>query len=350
MSDPGFIAVAGLTKRYKSQAVVDGVSFDVAEGEFLTMLGPSGCGKTTTLRCIAGFIAPDGGSVRIGGRDMTSVPPHRRGLGMVFQNYALFPHLTVAENVAFGLRVRGMGSADVRARVERTLETVQLGGFGARYPKQLSGGQQQRVALARALAYEPRVLLLDEPLSNLDAKLRVEMRAEIRALQRQLGVTALYVTHDQEEALSVSDRVMVLNAGRIEQLSTPWDLYNRPQTRFVASFVGTSNILHAQRTAGGLRVADAVDLPARCDGESGEAWLVARPEGLTLGADSAGPSVPGQIKAVTMLGAMVRVEVALASGARVLVDLTHGGRAPAMSVGETVQVGFDPAAFAVITK
>jgi len=234
--------------------------------------------------------------------------------------------------------------------VERTLETVQLAGFGGRYPKQLSGGQQQRVALARALAYEPRVLLLDEPLSNLDAKLRVEMRAEIRTLQRQLGVTALYVTHDQEEALSVSDRVMVLNAGRIEQLSTPWDLYNRPQTRFVASFVGTSNILPAQRTGGGLRVADAFNLPAQCGGGSGEAWVVVRPEGLTLGGDPAGPSVPGQVQAVTMLGAMVRVAVALAGGARVLVDLPHGGRAPAMAVGETVQVGFDPAACALIRK
>ncbi len=251
MTTDAFIDVAALTKRYGTTTVVDRVSFAAGEGEFLTFLGPSGCGKTTTLRCVGGFIAGDGGEVRIEGKDMNGVPPHRRRLGMVFQNYALFPHLSAFENVAFGLRIRGVAT-------RRAGEAHRAGaGHGAawagsedRYPKQLSGGQQQRVALARALVYEPRVLLLDEPLSNLDAKLRIEMRSEIRNLQRELGVTALYVTHDQEEALSVSDRVAVMNQGRIEQISSPWDLYNQPRTLFVASFVGTANVFRAARAMG----------------------------------------------------------------------------------------------------
>ena len=255
-----FIEVEELSKRYGASTVVDRVSFGAQEGELLTFLGPSGCGKTTTLRCIGGFITPDGGAIRIGGADMRTVPPHRRQLGMVFQNYALFPHLSVFENVAFGLRVRGVGHEETARRTGRALEMVRLAGLADRYPKQLSGGQQQRVALARALVYEPRVLLLDEPLSNLDAKLRIEMRSEIRNLQRELGLTALYVTHDQEEALSISDRVMVMNQGRVEQISAPWDLYNRPRTLFVASFVGTANILPARPNGSAVRIAETFDL------------------------------------------------------------------------------------------
>ena len=221
----------------------------------------------------------------IEGKDMTGVPPYRRHLGMVFQNYALFPHLSVFENVAFGLRIRGADRDEIAKRVTRALEMVRLGGLGERYPKQLSGGQQQRVALARALVYEPRVLLLDEPLSNLDAKLRVEMRSEIRNLQRELGVTALYVTHDQEEALSISDRIVVMNQGRIEQISSPWDLYNHPRTLFVASFVGTANVLPARPSdtnAAMLRVADAFDVPCPPEHRSRPGTLVVRPEGVGI--------------------------------------------------------------------
>jgi putative spermidine/putrescine transport system ATP-binding protein len=349
--DVAFIAVENLTKRYGRQTAVDGISFSVPEGEFLTLLGPSGCGKTTTLRCIAGFSHPDGGELRIGGRNMTGMPTYRRNLGMVFQNYALFPHLSVFENVAFGLRIRSVGRAEAKARVERELDTVRLAGLGERYPKQLSGGQQQRVALARALVYEPRVLLLDEPLSNLDAKLRVEMRAEIRQLQQQLGITALYVTHDQEEALSVSDRIMVMSQGRIEQLSTPWELYNRPQTRFVATFVGTANILPARRSGAAVRIADSFDLPCLAGVGSGDVWVVARPECLSLSTTEVKPfSMTGAIKTVTMLGPSVRIEVATPDGLVLLVDVPHGGTLPKLAPRQTAHVTLDPASISVIPR
>jgi ABC-type Fe3+/spermidine/putrescine transport system ATPase subunit len=279
---------------------------------------------------------------------------------MVFQSYALFPHLSVFENVAFGLRIRKVEHAELARRVERALDMVRLGEFAARYPKQLSGGQQQRVALARALVYEPRVLLLDEPLSNLDAKLRVEMRSEIRALQRALGVTALYVTHDQEEALSISDRVMVMNQGKIEQLSTPWELYNRPATRFVASFVGAANILHAEAlevrgsdalvlVAGALRLA----LPRAGLPDARELWLVARPEALHIMPVAEDPPdgvTEGKVVQLTLLGATLRADVELPGGSRVLVDITHGGAAPAMSPGDAVAVRFDAARIVFIPR
>jgi putative spermidine/putrescine transport system ATP-binding protein len=352
-----FISVRGLTKRYDKAAVIDALSFDVAEGEFLTFLGPSGCGKTTTLRCIAGFIEPDAGAIHLAGRDVTGVPPYQRNLGMVFQNYALFPHLSVADNVGFGLSIRGVERREATSRVERALEMVRLGKLSARYPKQLSGGQQQRVALARALVYEPRVLLLDEPLSNLDAKLRVEMRAEIRQLQRQLGVTALYVTHDQEEALSVSDRVMVINQGHIEQLSTPWELYNQPRTAFVASFVGTSNLIPARRSAqsGMLRIADRFEmpLPAGLDAAPESMWLVARPESVSLapiGADGADGAITGRLRSLTLLGATLRAEIAIADDLCILVDMPHGGVAPTLAAGDEVLIRLDPARVAVIPR
>ena len=356
----GFIEIGGLTKRYGATTVVDGLSLAVAEGELLTLLGPSGCGKTTTLRCIGGFIAQDSGTIGIAGHDMAGVPPHRRQVGMVFQSYALFPHLSVFDNVAFGLRIRKVERAELSRRVGRALEMVRLGEFAARYPKQLSGGQQQRVALARALAYEPRVLLLDEPLSNLDAKLRVEMRSEIRSLQRALGVTALYVTHDQEEALSISDRVMVMNQGKIEQLSAPWELYNRPATRFVASFVGAANILPAEilevrgsdarvLVAGSLRLSfPRTGLP-----EGRELWLVARPEALHVGRFGEGQPetlAKGKVIQLTMLGATLRAEVEIAGSHRILLDITHGGIQPAISQGDTIAVEFDPARVVFISR
>ena len=251
------IAVSDLVVRYGDVPAVNGVSFTVGPGEHVTLLGPSGCGKTTTLRAIAGLEEPSGGSIRIAGTTVYSaaerrnVPAEKRGVSMVFQSYAVWPHMSVFDNVAYGLRVRKLPKDEIAEQVERALDLVQMRAFADRSAALLSGGQQQRVALARAIAFSPTVLLFDEPLSNLDAKLRVEMRVELRALQRRLGVTSLYVTHDQEEALAISDRVVVMNVGGIEQLGTPEDIYNRPKTRFVADFVGSANLIAGTPRPGG---------------------------------------------------------------------------------------------------
>src|SRR5881409_1438885 len=237
------IAVENLTKRFGALAAVSRVSLSIREGEMFTLLGPSGCGKTTLLRLLAGFYTADEGEIRFGDRVVNDVPPHERGIGMVFQNYALWPHMTVSENVSYGLKLRKVSSSDTAARVQGVLAKVGLTGLGDRYPGQLSGGQQQRVALARALVLNPQMLLLDEPLSNLDAKIRVQVRAEIRKLQKELGITAVYVTHDQEEALSLSDRVAVMRDGVILQVAEPKELYERPRSRFVADFVGVNNFV-----------------------------------------------------------------------------------------------------------
>jgi putative spermidine/putrescine transport system ATP-binding protein len=241
------VALQGIVKRFGETAAVDGVSLDVAEGEFVTLLGPSGCGKTTLLRIIAGFERPDDGRVLLAGDDVTDVPPHRRDVHTVFQQYALFPHLSVAGNVAFGLRRKGLRGADLGRRIDEALELVRLPGLAERYPAQLSGGQQQRVAIARAVVLEPRVLLLDEPLGALDRKLREEMQSELKQLQRRLGIGFVFVTHDQDEALAMSDRVVVMNLGKIEQVGTPREIYERPATRFVAGFVGVTNVFDDER-------------------------------------------------------------------------------------------------------
>ncbi|HJR01993.1 MAG TPA: ABC transporter ATP-binding protein [Methylomirabilota bacterium] len=237
------LSVRRLRKAFGAVVAVDGVSLDAAPGEFLSLLGPSGCGKSTLLRMVAGLVEPDGGEIILADEDITRVAVHRRNLGLVFQSYALFPHMTVFENVAFGLRRRGVAPAELGPRVERMLELVRLGPLGARHPRELSGGQQQRVALARALVTEPRVLLLDEPLSNLDALLRDEMRVELKRLQERLGTTMIFVTHDQAEALILSDRVVVMEAGRVEQIGRPEEVYRRPATAFVARFLGRANFL-----------------------------------------------------------------------------------------------------------
>jgi len=237
------IAVENLTKRFGAQAAVSRVSLSIQEGEMFTLLGPSGCGKTTLLRLLAGFYTADEGEIRFGDRVVNEVPPHERGIGMVFQNYALWPHMTVSENVSYGLKLRKVSSSDMAARVQGVLAKVGLTGLSDRYPGQLSGGQQQRVALARALVLNPQMLLLDEPLSNLDAKIRVQVRAEIRKLQKELAITAVYVTHDQEEALAMSDRIAVFNLGRVCQVGPPKALYERPANRFVADFIGINNLV-----------------------------------------------------------------------------------------------------------
>src|SRR5436305_7181927 len=238
-----FLVLQSVTKRFGDAAAVDGLSLTVEKGEFVSLLGPSGCGKTTTLQMIAGFVEPTSGAVRLEGRDLLAMKPSRRGLGIVFQSYALFPHMTVAENVAFGLEMQGVAAAERVRRVGETLELVGLTAFTGRYPRQLSGGQQQRVALARALVIRPQILLLDEPLSNLDAKLREEMQIELRQIQRTVGTTTILVPHDQGEAMALSDRIVVMNHGRAEQIGPPHEAYERPATPFVASFLGKTNLV-----------------------------------------------------------------------------------------------------------
>jgi ABC-type Fe3+/spermidine/putrescine transport system ATPase subunit len=237
------VEIAGVTKRFGEVAAVDALDLEVHPGEFLSLLGPSGCGKTTTLRLIAGFERPDEGEIRIGGNDVAGLPPYKREVNTVFQSYALFPHLTVGDNVAYGLKQRGLGRKERRARALEMLELVRLTGFEGRKPKQLSGGQQQRVALARALVMQPRVLLLDEPLGALDLKVRKQLQIELKRIQEEIGITFVYVTHDQEEALAMSDRVAVMHSGRIEQLGAPREIYDRPATRFVADFIGETNFI-----------------------------------------------------------------------------------------------------------
>jgi len=296
---------------------VDDVWLEVSTGELVTLLGPSGCGKTTALRMVAGFEPPTAGEVRIDGEVVTRQPPHIRNTAMVFQSYAIFPHLSVFENVAFGLRMRGVGGAELARRVRAMLELVELTGFGERSPDQLSGGQQQRVALARALITEPKVLLFDEPLSNLDAKLRAEMREEIRAIQRRLGITSIYVTHDQAEAMALSDRVVVMRGGRIEQIGTPAEVYARPTTRFVADFLGRVNFLEAEPAGPGQArfrlgphtVTVAVDGTPGAGTTAG--LLVVRPEAVGLAqAAGAPPDRPrGRVRKAVFLGSVAEYEV-----------------------------------------
>jgi ABC-type Fe3+/spermidine/putrescine transport system ATPase subunit len=246
------VGLIGVSKDYQGHVALRPTDLEIAEGEFLTLLGPSGCGKTTMLRIVAGFVVPTAGRVMFDGQDITAIPPHRRGIGMVFQDYALFPHLTIAENIAFGLRERGWARVAMRARVAELLDLIQLPAIGGRLPAEISGGQAQRVAFARAIAFPPRVLLMDEPLGALDLKLREAMQFELRRLQRKLGITTLYVTHDQVEAMNLSDRIAVMQAGRIHQVGPPRDIYNRPACRFVAEFVGQLNLLPTPHASGKL--------------------------------------------------------------------------------------------------
>ncbi len=333
------VAVRDIVKRYGAQTVLDRCSLDAIEGEILTLLGPSGCGKTTLLRCIAGFIRPDGGGILIDGADTLPVPVNRRPVGVVFQSYALFPHLTVAGNVGYGLRMRGVAKDEIQRRVTTALASVSLGGFEERYPSQLSGGQQQRVAIARVIVLEPRVLLLDEPFNALDAKLRGSMQVELRQLIKTLGITAIFVTHDQEEAMTLSDRIAVMRAGRIEQLDRPDVVYDRPASAYVADFIGASNSLAARAEGGRLTLPDGQMLPTTI---TGDVKLMIRPHNLALGRDG---RWTGELVYRRHVGAMLEYQVRMADGQAVRAVGLHGEQADEPSAGERVALSVrNPAA------
>ncbi|HXG26768.1 MAG TPA: ABC transporter ATP-binding protein [Candidatus Binatia bacterium] len=353
-----YLVLTDIQKRFGDFVAVENFNLSAERGEFVSFLGPSGCGKTTTLRMIAGFEQPTSGTIRIDGRDVTRVAPNRRNVGMVFQSYALFPNMTVADNIAFGLKVRKAPSDQVRKRVAELLELINLPDRGNRYPYQLSGGQQQRVALARALAFEPQVLLLDEPLSALDAKIRVALRNEIRQIQRQLGITTVYVTHDQEEALSLSDRVVVMSEGRMEQVGTPFEIYNFPATAFVASFVGTLNVLNGSivdASRGEIAIdGQTITLTRKFEGRPGQPVRVAlRPEMASLADRPEGCTrLVGQVADVTFLGSLVRIRIAVGAGPGasggngsepgqvVMLDEFNEPGLQVPEVGQTVSVSF----------
>jgi len=344
-----YLVLTGIQKRFPGGTVaVQDFNLEAARGEFVSFLGPSGCGKTTTLRMIAGFETPTEGRISIDGADITDRPPNQRNVGMVFQSYALFPNMTVADNIGFGLRVRRRPAEQIRKRTAELLALINLPDKGDRYPYQLSGGQQQRVALARALAFEPTVLLLDEPLSALDAKIRVALRHEIRSIQRQLGITTVYVTHDQEEALSLSDRVVVMSEGRMEQVGTPFEIYNFPTTPFVASFVGQLNIVPASiidSGTGALTVAgQAVRVQRAFTGSSGRKVNIAiRPEMVSLGPGPDGSNrLTGTVSEVSFLGSIVRIRVRVGGDSGPLVSLDEFNEPTLVlpEVGATAQLSF----------
>jgi iron(III) transport system ATP-binding protein len=347
------IEIQGVVKRFGAVTAVDSVDLTVADGELFTLLGPSGCGKTTLLRLLAGFYQPDGGTIRFGDRTVNGLPPYERRIGMVFQNYALWPHMTVADNICYGLRLRRLSADEIRTRLHEGLRKVNLTGFEARYPGQLSGGQQQRVALARALVLNPDILLLDEPLSNLDAKIRIQVRAEIRRLQQELRITTIYVTHDQEEALSLSDRVAVMRDGRALQVGPPKELYERPRTRFVADFVGTNNLVPGEVQGPGARESGRELLvttplgPLRAianDPVSGRCVLAVRPENVAVGTGPAGDGnrVAGRISLISYLGNTLRYDVETEPGLVLKADIRDPWHHDPLPLGRPVTLSFPP--------
>ena len=330
------VVLQNLSRSFGATRALDGLSIEMAPGELVALLGPSGCGKTTALRIVAGFETADSGSVLVDGKDISSVPAARRDMGMVFQSYSLFPNMSAQDNVGFGLRMRKVGTSVRRTKATELLEMVGLAPQAKQFPHQLSGGQQQRVALARALAIEPRVLLLDEPLSALDAKVRLQLREQIRTLQQRLGTTTLFVTHDQEEALSMADRVGVMRAGKLEQVAEPAELYARPATAFVAEFVGTMNRLPADLGSGGTSCTVlGITVPAQDGGPvSGPVDALVRPENLTVAAAEDGNGI---VTGRTFLGAVTRVAVRLSGDTEVAVDVSSAAAA-AMAPGTAVEV------------
>ncbi|MCL4295320.1 MAG: ABC transporter ATP-binding protein [Anaerolineae bacterium] len=341
-----FLELTNVRKSFGQFVAVENFNLQVQKGEFISFLGPSGCGKTTTLRMIAGFEKPTSGTIKINGADVTYTPPNQRNVGMVFQSYALFPNMTVGGNIGFGLKIAKKPGDEIKKRVEEMLSLIHLPGYGSRYPYQLSGGQQQRVALARALAIQPQVLLLDEPLSALDAKIRVELRSEIRRIQQELGITTIYVTHDQEEALSLSDRIVVMSAGKMEQVGTPFEIYNFPRTQFVASFVGTLNQLQCKvvDAAKGLLAHNGQYLTTTSPVEAGNGAAVRvmlRPEELHLGQHEGENQLTGEVKTVTFLGSIVRMEVNL-NDATVTLDALNERKLNLPEVGQSQTVSFPP--------
>jgi iron(III) transport system ATP-binding protein len=352
------IEVHELTKRFGKLEAVSDTSFSIEAGELFTLLGPSGCGKTTLLRLVAGFHAPDRGTIRFGARVVNAVPPHERGIGMVFQNYALWPHMTVRQNVGYGLELRKVARAEVAERCRAVLEKVKLGGLGDRYPGQLSGGQQQRVALARALVLNPQILLLDEPLSNLDAKIRVQLRAEIRRLQSELGITTVYVTHDQEEALTLSDRIAVLDRGKVLQIGGPRELYDHPANRFVADFIGVNNLIDGvvrsvAPAPGPLRVETALgELSAARDERFrvGDRCVVCvRPENAALGVGGGAENrLEGRVSFGAYLGTALRYDVELGQGILFKADVRDLRQHRPLPVGSPVTITFAAASASVV--
>lgn len=339
----GSVRFENVTKTFGDVIALKPLSLEIAPGTLVTLLGPSGCGKTTTLRLIAGLESASDGRILIGGEDVTHLSATYRRVSMVFQSYALFPHMTVAENVGYGLSVKGLAKAEVSARAEVGLEMVGLKGFGARLPSELSGGQQQRVAVARAIVLEPEVLLLDEPLSNLDAKLRRHVREEIRQIQQRLGLTAVYVTHDQEEAMAVSDRIIVMKNAEIAQEGSPHDLYDRPANAFIADFIGDANLIPVDVTRPGsaveLRLLDqSLSLPLSWS-VAGPAQLVVRPHHLRLGRDAGPATLPAEVSYAAWLGNSVQYTLATAAGP--LFAITAPGPDP-FKKGDTLHVGFAP--------
>ena len=356
MTDSAGLTMSGLHKRFGETAAVEGVDLDIGPGEFMSLLGPSGSGKTTVLRMVAGFEEPDSGSILVNGSRIDATPAHKRNMGMVFQAYSLFPTMTARQNIEFGLRLRGLSKRDRAARAAEALDLVRLSGHGDRYAHQLSGGEQQRVALARALALEPSVLLLDEPLSALDAKVRLHLRDEIRSIQSRLGITTLYVTHDQEEALAISDRIAVMSAGRVQQVGTPAEIYSEPASSFVAEFVGTMNRLDCRIAddeaiafeAGGARL-----VVGRHDRSRDEPLIaLIRPEGISItagnGSGPGEPRVTASVRRHTFLGATTRLE--LESPLGVLLADVPSTQAVTLPVGAEVLLRLDASAVRLLPR